>query len=427
MRILILTQHYAPETPGTARRAVMLAKALLSRGHQVRVLCGSPNHPSMQAVFGSVPLGASLEDGISVTRVPVFRPGLTFTRTLAGAHRLSRTARALRTLTYVSWLVAGALETLLKEQSADVLLAISPLPTGLIGALSSRFRRIPLVLDLQDIWPDALARAGLLTEPNLLGMLERLEAWTYAQCAALVVLSEGFRQQLLQRGIAPERLHVIPNGVDPEPFGRAREQHAESATLRTEMVVAYTGNLGYMQDLDCLLDAAAALKHVPSIRFLLVGEGVDRVRLERRVADEALSSVSFLPHQPVERIPRLLLDADVCFLALRPGAITPGTVPSKLYEYLMAGRPVINLVEGDAAEILDAAEAGFNVAPGDVAALRVALFSLYADPGMRVRMGTSGQRWVHGCASQAAIGARYEAVLKQVSSQEGSLAPGGPA
>jgi glycosyltransferase involved in cell wall biosynthesis len=426
MRVLLVTQHYWPETVGTARRMQLLGEYLSARGHQVEVLCAWPNHPSMSQHFDQS--HEQLHEGVRIHRVPVHRTTLTYTRTTTHTYAqpfasvespgalLPGTARLHRWATYGSWLVRGALEAFLHRTRWDVIVAVSPLPTGMVGAVLALRHRIPLVFDLQDIWPEAAVQAGMLHDRRLIDVLERAERRVYHHSRALVVLSPGFATHLEARGTPRDRIHVIPNSVDVAP-------HLEEDGVRLRRIwgltpedtlLIYAGNMGIMQDLDVLLEAAHSLRSVKRIRFLLVGEGVDRERLQQRAEALGLTQVRFMEPRPSSEIPALLAAADVCFLSLRPGAYMAGTIPSKLYEYLAAGRPILNLVGGDAAATVDAAGAGINLRPGDAPALRVALFGLHADPGLRRKLGAAGRRFVIQEASIDVVGARYEALLHQV-------------
>lgn len=492
MRILIVSQHYWPETVGTARRAWTLAEFLAGRGHRVRVLSGRPNHPSMQPLFGQGHDGFERHNGVEIQRLPVYRVGehAAATRTDSDglnstdgagndaqkpgpqsfAHRLPLLGRLHRLGSYGSWWLQGSLSAFqlrLKQRlqrsfhanasgtsgadaqafEPEVILAISPLPTGLIGATLQALHPVPLVFDLQDIWPEAVLKAGLLGPVSPLGEpvspeqrllvagLEALEKEVYARSSALVVLSKGFKTSLKARGFDEKRIHVISNGVDATPY-RALHQEVGigpggftrpplSERWRTaqgfapdDLVVLYAGNLGLMQDLDVLIDAATMLRHVPQLKVVLMGGGIERERLKKRIeglqAEQPSAQIRLLDHQSAEKMPGILMGADVLFLSLKPGQFSAGTVPSKLYDYLIAGRPIVNMAGDEAANVLEEANAGISLNPGDLKGLKVALFALYADRGMRERLGRSGQQWVLKEASLEVIGARYETLLSSL-------------
>lgn len=423
MRILLITQHYWPETVGTARRAWTLAEYFVQQGHSVRVLCGWPNHPSMWRLFGGRHDGPAHHQGVEILRVPVYRTSLKYTRTWKQGEPLTPLARLHRLISYGSWVVSGAARSLIQGLHFDVVLAISPLPTGVLAGVAQLRLGVPLVFDLQDIWPEAAFQAGILHGERLYHALEAVEREVYARAQALVVLSEGFKQHLVTRGFPAEKLHVIRNGVDPGPsmqVGREGERwRKERGWSPEDTVILYAGNLGVMQDLDVLLDAAAQLKHVLNLHFLLVGDGVDRERLQQKAEGLGLTRCAFLGHLSAEAMPRVLAGADVCFLSLKPGMYTPGTVPSKLYDYMMAGKPVLNLVQGDAAEALAHAQGGMNLPEGDVRALKVAIFGMHADPGMRTRLGLNARGWAQREVSQNQIGSQYAHLLSQLTPQNG--------
>jgi glycosyltransferase involved in cell wall biosynthesis len=430
LHLLLLTQHYGPETVGTARRAQLLAEFLVRLGWQVTVLCGQPNHPSMEGLFDPALQGRHLESGVDVIRLPVYRIGrqaLGETARTSPLRRLPLTDRLTalpfpialqRSHTYLSWMFHGLIHLPQLDFTPDCIVAISPLPTGLLGAIAASYHRVPLVFDLQDIWPDAAVRLGIVRQPGLIQGLEWLEQRVYAQAASLVVLSEGFRQQLEQRGLTLPPIEVLPNAVETGPFeGVTGETHRiRSGLSRDDILLMYAGNLGLAQDLDSLIDALVLLRSEPRLHVQLVGEGVEKARLQARIEGLGLPRVKFIPHQPTTAMPDILRAADLFFLSLRTDGFTPGTIPSKLYTYLAAGRPIINLVDGDPKTLLQRWDAGITISPVTPRSLADGIQVLLKDPTRRQRLGENGRRCVDQEASLERVGRAYAELLLRVSS-----------
>lgn len=400
MRVLIFTQHFPPETVATGRRALDLAENLVGRGHQVTVITGRPNHPSSlgRAHCQSAPDVENAEDGYQVLRVPVFRSANT--RTLN------------RFLTYGTFALSAAWAGL-RQKSPDVILAVSPLPTGLAAMLVHWGRRAPLVFDLQDIWPDSALAVGVMRPSLALRTLRRLEHFFYRRCSRIVGISEGFRRYLLNLGVKQERVAVVHNGADPEMFAAAEADAGfrEAHDLDGKFVVGYTGNIGLAQGIETLLEASEALQGQP-VKFLLVGEGTDKRRLHTLSRTRGLANVEFLDGVPRERVAPILASCDAFLLILRRDPLFEITVPSKLYEYMAAGKPILCSVGGEAAELVATSHCGIAVAPSDPAALAGAVEKLRADPSLCRKMGEMGMRCARETFSRDQLMANYARLVE---------------
>jgi colanic acid biosynthesis glycosyl transferase WcaI len=402
MKILIFTQHFPPETVATGRRALDLAESLTKRGHQVTVITGVPNHPSslVRPCCCAAPGVEVFATGYQVVRVPVF---------------CSTDSRVLyRLLTYASFMLSAAWEGLW-QGSADMVLAVSPLPTGLSAMLIHWVRRAPLVFDLQDIWPDSAMAVGVMRPSPALRLLRRVEHFFYRRCSLIVGITEGFRRYLLGLGISPDRVAVVHNGVDVKMFEGCNNSDEFSAAHLPgrKFVVGYVGNIGLAQGLETLLDAAATLVDRP-VTFLLTGEGTDKARLQTLAQIRGLTNIKFLDGVPRERVPTILASCDALLLALRRDPLFEVTIPSKLYEYMAAGKPILCSVDGEAASLVATAQCGLPVAPSDGAALAAAIRKLSEDPPLCSAMGEMGRRCVRESFSRAQLMDEYAELIERV-------------
>jgi len=412
MRIVVLSQHFPPETAPTGRRALDLAESLASRGHRVTVIAGRPNHPATLS-RSFCRQAAAMEDvpaGYRVLRVPVFR---------------SRDARAWkRLLTYATFMLSAAWKGVAQPRS-DAVLAISPLPTGLAALAVHLWHRAPLIFDLQDIWPDSARACGVMEEGLSIRALRRVERRLYRSCAHVVGISQGFRRYLREQGVPPDRISVIANGAEARRFsgagpdrGARRERPAGSGFR-----VGYVGNLGLAQGLDTLLDAAQRLRQ-EAVSFLLIGEGVDKERLERRSREAGLVNVRFLRGVPRGCVPALLAACDALLVMLRADPLFQITIPSKVYEYMAAGKPVLCSVGGECTDLVREAGCGLAVPPSDGAALAAGIEKLRQNPLAGRAMGEAGAHWVRTHFERSQLMETYSELIEAVAERASRLAIG---
>jgi putative colanic acid biosynthesis glycosyltransferase WcaI len=409
MKVLIFTQHFPPETVATGRRAFDLAESLAGRGHRVTVITGRPNHPSSlsRSFSRAAPRVESTSAGYRVLRVPVFR---------------SQNTRTLnRLLTYGTFALSAAWAGL-RQQSPAVIVAVSPLPTGLAAMLVHWRYRVPLIFDLQDIWPDSALAVGVMHSSLALRMLRRLECFFYRRCALIVGITGGFRRYLLDLGVKPDRVAVIHNGADSDMFssGKADQEFRNSHQLDGKFVVGYTGNVGLAQGLDTLLHAAETLLDAP-VKFLIVGEGTDKPRLRKLAQIRGLENVEFLDGVPRERVTSILAACDAFLLILRRNPLFEITIPSKLYEYMAAGKPILCSVGGEAAGLVSSSQCGLPVEPSDGSALAGAVEKLRENPAICHAMGKAGLRSALEHFSRDNLMADYAGFVESVASAAGNL------
>jgi glycosyltransferase involved in cell wall biosynthesis len=284
-----------------------------------------------------------------------------------------------------------------------------------IGAawLLARMKRARLVVEIRDLWPAIFVELGVLTNRRLIRLLERLELAAYAAADRVVVVSDGFRANLIGRGVPGDKVHTIRNGVALDRFDpgaaadpRMRERLGARAG---DCLVLYLGTHGISHGLPGIAAAAARLAAEP-VHFTFVGEGADKARLRRRVAELALGNVTLLPGVPHDEVPGLLAAADICLVPLRDVPLFSTFIPSKMFEYLAAGKAVVGAVTGEAAQILREAGA-VVVPPEDSAALAGAIRALAGDPQRRQAMGRRGRAHVEHSFDRVALAREYRQIL----------------
>jgi glycosyltransferase involved in cell wall biosynthesis len=402
VRVLIVSHYFPPETGAPQARLSALASRWAADGDQVTVLTGMPNHPT-----GRVP-----EAYRRAIRRLERRDGYRVVRTWLYATPNEGVAR--KTAGHLSFMFSSVLLGWRRCGRADAVVVSSPTFFSIGSAwLLARLKRATLVVEVRDLWPAIFVELGVLTNRRVIRILERLELAAYAAADAVVVVSDGFRANLIGRGVPPAKVHTIRNGVTLAEFARdAGADPAVRARLGAgpgHCLVLYVGTHGISQGLPEVADAAAALADRP-VRFAFVGEGADKERLRRRVAELGLSNSTMLPGVPHEEVPALLAAADVCLVPLRDVPLFGTFIPSKMFEFLAAGKAVIGAVAGESAQILREAGA-VVVPPGDSGALAEAIGELAASPRRRADMGARGRSYVEQFFDRDALAREYRKIL----------------
>jgi glycosyltransferase involved in cell wall biosynthesis len=321
----------------------------------------------------------------------------------------------------VGWMAYAVSATLagIRVPGISVVYASSPhLLAGLAGWLVARFRRVPYVLEIRDLWPRILAEMGTLPERSVVyRVLQRLERFLYRRASAIVILAEGSRDAVLAMGVRPDRVVLIPNGADPDDFAAPAPRpdlRARFGFAPDDLVAVYAGAHGVANGLDLVLDAASALGEThPDLRLVLVGSGPEKEALMARAAREGLRNVVFLDAIPKVEIPALLGAADIGVHVLADvDLFRYGVSPNKLFDYMAAGLPVVTNTPGEVAALVAEAGAGVAVAPSGLADGLAAVAD--AGPDQRARWGASGRQWLGATRSRAHLATRLERLLDDV-------------
>lgn len=406
MRVLFLSQYFPPEMGAPSARTHEHARQWVADGHSVTVLTGFPNHPT--GVIPPAYRGRLFQrerlDGIDVWRTWLFAsPNERFTR---------------RTLSYLSFMLSAIVTAALRRARYDVVVATSPqFFVAVAGFVVSRLKRRPLCLEIRDLWPEGIVAVGLLRrEARVTRWLERLELFLYRKADCIVTVTEAFRENMIARGIDGTKIHTVRAGADVNRFtpGPRRNEVREEYALGVDaFLVSYIGTHGMTQGLETVLEAAHRLRERNDVRFLFVGEGAEKRRLGERCRALGLPNVRFVDQQPKERIPLFLAASDACLVPLRRRALFRGTVPSKLFEIMAAGRAVLLGVEGEAARILREAGGGIAVEPEDPEALARAIEALADDRERCHELGLAGARYVRKHCTRTALARRMMEALER--------------
>lgn len=402
MRIGYVCHYFVPEPAAPAARVHELARAWVQAGHAVDVITTFPNHP-----LGRVP--------------ERYRGRLWSTETLDGIRVLRCWLYAVpnrgvgrRGLDHLSFMFSSVAFGLPRLRGVDVVIASSPtLFSALAAWLIARLRRVPFVLEVRDLWPEAIVDLGLMRPGLAVRALRLLARFLYRQAVCVVVVTQAFADRLAAQGIPRSKLAVIPNGADTSLFapGRGGAATRDALGLDGRFVVAYIGSHGLSHGLGAILDAAALQ---PDVTFLLVGDGADRDRLVAERDRRHLDNVVMRPSVSRAEVPGLYAAADACLVPLRDVPVFEAFVPSKLFEVLAAGRPIIGAIRGEARGILARSGGALLIEPERGDQLAEAVDQLRRDPSLRARLGRSGRAFAEQHYDRGVLARRYLDLLADV-------------
>lgn len=410
MRICLISHYFHPEIGAPSARLTSLAHELRTLGHDVTVLTGFPNHPTGRIPDGYRGMLVAVEDlaGVRVLRNWLYAtPNEGFVR---------------KTICHLSFMVSAVLLGGPRVGRVDVIVASSPTFFSVISAWClSLLKQAPFVFEVRDLWPAVFVELGVLRNRLLIGILEAVEMFLYRRSAAVVTVTRSFERDLLRRGVPASKVETITNGVDLGAFSPGSPDEALRASLGLEgrFIVLYIGAHGISQALTAVLLTAGRLRDEPAPHFLFVGEGAEKKALEEKARDWGLHNVSFLPGQARDKVLAFYRTADLVLVPLRNIPLFDGFIPSKMFEVMGAGRPILASLRGEAAEILEASGAARIVAPEDDAAMAEAVMELIDDRDALARMGAAGRAFVETHYHRRGLASRYEALLRRVA--------GGPA
>ena len=383
MHILLIHQAFVTPEDGGGTRHYEFARHCVRAGHRFSIVASTLSYLS----------GERLAEG----------RGLVYEQNLDGMRVLrAYTAPALhksfvrRVISFLSFMVTSVWAGL-RAGSVDLVMGTSP---PLFQAVSAWFvaliRRRPFLLEIRDLWPEFAIDIGVLTNPVLIKLSRWLEHFLYARATHLLVNSPAYREYLIDKGVAEEKITLIPNGVDPAMFDPEADGKAlrEKWGLDAKFVVTYAGALGLANDIETILRTARHLRDASDIHFMLVGDGKERANLEALAERWQLSNVTFLGMQPKSAIAEILAASDACVATLKDIPMFRTTYPNKVFDYMAAGRPTILAIDGVIREVVESACGGVFVPPGDDQALADVVQSLAQEQSRVENMGQAARRYV---------------------------------
>jgi len=409
MKILYVSQYFPPEMGAPAARAAELSRHWAATGHDVTVLTGFPNHPT-----GVVPpeyrkkfrrtVAREQTDGVNVVR----------TWLLPFPNRKAYE----RMLNYSSFCISAA-STGLFVSRPDVVIATSPqLLVGLSGWWIARWKRVPFVFEVRDLWPESLVAVGMGESDSLLHRtLGKIAGFLYRHSDRVTVVTPAFEDYLVEHWHVPrEKISVIENGVEtqlfsPEPATELRRELG----VEGKFVVSYIGTMGMAHGLETIVSAASQLQNTnPEIVFMMLGEGTYKDRIVALARERALGNIRFVDQQAREKIPAYICASDVCLVLLKKTDLFKTVIPTKMLEFMSCARPVILGVDGQARTILEQAGGGLVIEPENSEALMNAIRHLAANRETALELGRRGREHVARRFSRGQTAEKYVRVLEQL-------------
>lgn len=383
MHILFLTDNFPPEVNAPASRTHEHCRQWVRAGHRVTVITCAPNFPRGQVFDGYRNRLWQREtiDGIEVIRV--------------WSYITANEGFARRVLDYLSFMASGALAGLCVRR-VDVIVGTSPqFFTACAAWFVGAVRRTPWVFELRDLWPESIKAVGAMKESRVLRWLEKVELFLYRRAARIVSVTHSFRTTLQRRGIDAAKIDVITNGVDIARFTPRPKDEAlvQQLGLQGKFVAGYVGTHGMAHALETLLDAAQRIQNLPDgdrFRFLLLGDGARKAALVERARELGLRNVVFVDSVAKDEVARYWSLLDVSIIHLRRTELFSTVIPSKLFECMGMGLPVLHGVAGESAGIVEREGVGIVFEPENVGQLVDGLLRMASDDGLRARLRARG-------------------------------------
>jgi len=407
MHILLIHQAFVTlDEPGGTRHYEM-ARYLAGRGHQVTVIASPVSYLTGKAEASA----SASEEGDLVGRLRILR-----TFTYSALHR----SFVHRVFSFFSFMASSFLVGLRVRQVDLVWGTSPPIFQGATAWALARLKRVPFLFEVRDLWPAFAIQVGVLRHPLLIRASLWLEGFLYRHADQLMVNSPGFSEHVKSRGA--KRVALVPNGTDASMFdpysdgGAFRQAHG----LAGKFVALYAGAHGLSNDLGVVLQAAQRLEDRPEIAIVLLGDGKDKPNLVAQAAQMGLKNVHFLPPVPKNLMGEALAAADACIAILKPVPMYATVYPNKVFDYMAAGRPVILAIEGVIRQVIEGANGGICVPPGDPDALAEAIRALADDPTKGRSLGTNARRYVEAHFDRAVLANQLEELIVRCRSDRGS-------
>jgi colanic acid biosynthesis glycosyl transferase WcaI len=384
LRILYISHYFPPEVNAPAVRVSQFSRLWQQLGHEVTVVTGFPNHP--QGVIPKEYRGKLFDreslDGVNVLRSYVYAaPNKGFAR---------------RILNYLSFMISAMISAIFRSGPQDIVIATSPqFFVAVAGYVVSRFKRAPFIFEVRDVWPEEIVAVGAMKRGLVITLLERMEMFLYRRAKMIVAVAQGTIDILTRRGVPSDKIVLIPNGVEFDRFSSAIDDHTirDRHDLNGHFLVSYIGTHGMAHNLGTILGAAKRLRDRRDIRFLFVGDGADKANLVAASSDLKLDNVTFAPQQDRNRVAQYYAASDLCLVPLRQAELFTKNIPSKIYEVMASGKPILLGATGESQELVESARAGIAVEPENDLDLSEKIVLLADDRQLARRLGDNGREF----------------------------------
>jgi glycosyltransferase involved in cell wall biosynthesis len=403
LRILVVTQYFWPEN----MRINDLVRDFTEKGHSVTVLTGLPNYPEGKVFeeYKASPGRFNHYFDAKVVRVPM----------------LARGKRSISlVLNYFSFFTSastiGAFKLRGEKFDAVFVYAVSPIMAAIPALVMGRIKKAPVFVWVLDLWPETLRAVGVLKHPALLSMVGKMVSWIYNRTDYLLLQSHGFFENVKKyctKDIASQRMVYFPSWAEDDFSSSAAHDSTLLPRDNTVFTVVFAGNLGEAQDLPAVLDAAEELRDKVVMRWVIVGDGRMSEWLSQQVHSRGLNNVLLLGRHPLEEMPGLFASAYALLVSLKTNDVFEKTIPGKVQAYLASGRPLLGMINGEAARVIDDSGAGFTCASGDASGLASITLALAKTDAVKLKaMGQSGRQYYLSNYSKPLLLARLEDLFR---------------
>jgi glycosyltransferase involved in cell wall biosynthesis len=404
MKIVVICHYFPPEIGAPSARIYEMAKHWVDLGNEVHVITCFPNHPTgiIPDEYKGMKYKEEDVDGIHVHRNYVYAtPNKGFIK---------------KTLGHISFMLSSILISMKKIDKPDVIITSSPTFFSIFsGYWYSLRKKADFILEIRDLWPAAMIELGVMREGLMTKVLEEMELFFYRKSKKLIMVTQSFKENVVSRGINEDKVYVITNGVNQElfyPKGKNQEL-INKYNLQNKFVISYVGAHGISQNLSTILDVAKKLRECKTIEFLFVGEGAEKDRLKQIAKEKELSNVQFIDAQSKELMPEFYNLSDLCLIPLKNIELFKTFIPSKMFEIMACGVPIVASLEGEAAKILEDSKAAKVVKPDNSDEIVEAIKSLINDREEYNKMKAKGPEFVEKNYSRNKLAEKYLEILNE--------------
>jgi len=407
MKLIFVSQYFPPEVGAAASRGYDLLQEFIKKEHKVTVLTELPHYPSsvVDEKYKNSLFYREKFNNIDVIRNFVFVS--------------KRSNFFQRSALYFSFMFTSVFGSK-GINDIDIVFATSPpLTVGLAGWVISKFKKSKFVLDIRDLWPESALALGEIKEGIVSGILKKIELFLYRKADLITIAVPGFRKHINGLGISDNKIIDLPNGANVELFSSTpnSDKTRKQFGWENKFLVLFSGNHGLAQGLEYLLKIADSMKNIENIRFIFIGDGVVKEKLIKMKTEMKLDSVTFLDKVDRDQMPSFISAMDVCLVPLIKHRLFLNALPSKMFEYMACEKPVIVAIEGEAKELIEKSGAGIFVEPENVSQMKDAIFNLYNNKKLRIKMGKKGRKFVSRDYCRVEIAKKFETVLKDLVSK----------
>ncbi|MCF8241111.1 MAG: glycosyltransferase family 4 protein [Melioribacteraceae bacterium] len=384
-KICLITEYFPPETGAGSIRAFEHAKEWVKLGIEVEVITCMPHYPT-----GVIPEKYRNKfyyfekiEGVSIHR----------TYTYAAASR----GFLKRFIAYSAFMLSSIIQGSFLLKQVDFIIATSPpFSIGISGWVLSKLKRIPLVFEVRDLWPESLIQLGQVKNKILISLLEFIEKKIYQKAYYIVSVTDSYCDIIRQKNITKDKIKVIKNGVDTDFFRPSKKDIGllNQHNLAEKRVIAYFGNFGLSQPIDRIVDLASIFTDKSEVHFILIGDGEQRILVENKIKEMNLTNITLLKTVSKSKLIKYYSIADLMIVPLKPIPLFKTVIPSKIFEIMAMGIPILLGVEGEARQLIEVSKAGRYIDLKDLKNVKNVICDLLSDNAGLEYYSKNGRRFV---------------------------------